>query len=50
MPIKVTFSFPQNMQHSFSETAPSVQINLVLNIQNLLQTEVCNFSCEIKAN
>lgn len=51
LPIKVTFSYPQVVKHSFSKESPSVQVNLTLQIQNLLQNQqVCPFSCEVVAN
>jgi len=50
MPIRVSFDFPQFVSHSFSDSSPSVQVNLALSIQNLLQSDICGFSCEIVAN
>lgn len=51
MPIKVTYEFPQQVTHLFSEGKPSKMVNIVLKVQNLLQSDdLCKFSVEVSAN
>ena len=48
-PIAVTFTYPQVTNHHFSDDSPSKVITLTLTIQNLLQTDECQFDCEVAA-
>ena len=50
-PIRVTFEYPQTISHAFTEPNNKAKvIELVLNIQNLLQTNSCTFDCELVAH